>query len=218
TFGPDRTMRVWNSETGALLFTFAGFAQDSQAQSCAGAWLAVDADGYYVDGNDGATYARIVVNGSELPLSCYAAILRSPEKLAAAAAGHPAPHPTLWSFPRVDVTAPFPEVLDTRSFEFAAFLTDSYGVAEVRVEQDGRALEEKDVHAACVFDTDAKRVHVTLKCAVPAPADRTSLCISARNIRNVWSPKTRVDLHYVAPTRTLYLLAMGVAKCDDHRL
>src|SRR5262249_5816529 len=132
--------------------------------------------------------------------------------------GHPAPHPTLWSFPRVDVTAPFPEVLDTRSFEFAAFLTDSYGVAEVRVEQDGRALEEKDVHAACVFDTDAKRVHVTLKCAVPAPADRTSLCISARNIRNVWSPKTRVDLHYVAPTRTLYLLAMGVAKYDDHRL
>lgn len=206
TVGLDHTTRVWDLDAGRLLLTRVCFNEED--------WLAFEPNGYYVGTPAAADYGRIVPDGSRtaLPFSSYASILNDAEKVADSLAGRPVRAPRLPTAPEIDIDSPRSGRVLDRRFTLDATVADRYGVTEIMVWQDGVLLPE------IAIDGRQREERITLNLSVPEGRLESEIRLRVRNRRNILSETKRIRLQYEAPTRDLYVLALGIADYEDDQL
>ena len=207
TMAEDGTTRVWDVETGRLLLT--------RALYTGGNWLAFEPHGYYAASPAAADWARVVVRDREFPLSSYANVLESKEKVAASLAGAGVAAPSqLPSAPLLELVSPASGESAETSFRLEAIGHDDYGIETVTVLQDGDPLDSTAVAAALVESRGGRTVRLSLPLAFPAGRTSTTIVVRAENRRRVLSRPVTVHLRHAPPRRELYFLAIGVGDYD----
>ncbi len=210
TVGLDSTVRVWDSENGRLLATRVDYEDG---------WLVFTPSGYYAADGRAADRARVLVQGRRYPLSSYAAIYESEEKLAASLAGETVRPPSFVPrAPELRIAAPLDTVIRERTFRLEVLVDDTYGIDGVTVEQDGVELDAKWGAEHLELATGGRTGRLSCELAVPEGTLATTIHVRAKNVRKILSTIDTVHLRYEAPRRELFVLAMGVADYEDDGL
>ncbi|MFN0009802.1 MAG: TPR end-of-group domain-containing protein [Planctomycetota bacterium] len=208
TVGMDATTRIWNGADGRLLATRVEYDDG---------WLVFEPGGFFLAGGAGAEHAKTVVKGRSYPLSSYAAIYASPEKVAESLAGKPVRPPSFVpQAPEVRVAAPLDPLVPERKFRLEVLIEDAYGIESVSVIQDERELDAKWIGEHLAQSGKTARLSCDLE--LPAGVNQTTFRIRATNVRKIQSAPQTVFVRWQPPQRELYLLAMGVADYDDDKL
>jgi len=207
----DGSTRIWSHEPssiGRLLATRVEYDDG---------WLVFEPGGHYVAGGMGAERAQMVVQGRRYPLSSYAALYESPEKVAASLAGRVVPAPSLVpQAPEVRVAAPLDPLVPERQFHLEVLIEDAYGIDSVHVEQDGRALDAEWVREHVV--PSGRTARLSCELALPEGTDQATIKVRATNVRRIQSAPRTVFVRWEPPRRELYVLALGVADYEDDSL
>lgn len=212
TVGRDATHRVWSADTGQLLQTRVTYES--------GEWLAFTGGDSYVGTERAADWARIGVNGRTYPLSSYAKKLYSPASVERAMSGMPPTSARLDEAPELIVGGPESGILRERSFDLDAYVSDRYGISEVRVWQDGEELARDRVEAALRRERGDRSARLSLSLSFPIGANETEVRVRAENRRAVLSRPRTVSVTYEAPRKggDLYLVALAVEDFGDDEL
>ena len=213
TVGLDATHRVWDLSDGRLLQTRVTYES--------GEWLTFSPDDHYDGTQRAADWARISVQGRTYPLSSYAEVLHSPERVAAAMRGDElGPGPRLDEAPDLLITGPEPGVLSERTFELEVHVFDRYGIAEVRVLQDGTELAQDTVEAGLQRVRGDRSAKLSLTLSFPPDASKTEIRVRAENQRDVLSRPQTVSVSYEPPKEggDLYVVALAVQDFEDDGL
>jgi WD40 repeat protein len=210
TTGRDGTLRVWHGRTGQLLATRVEYA--------GAGWLTFDAAGYYAFGGAAPEWARFSGRDASCPLSSYAGILHDPARVRASLAGHPARPPILPSPPEVRLASPRSGITPDRTVIVDALLEDRYAVESVTVMQDDAPIDAALVRAALSLEPGGRRGRLTLPLQIPPHRSDTTIRVRAANVRGIHSAVRSARVQYEAPTRDLYLLALGVSDYNDDSL
>ncbi len=204
----DGSTRIWNGNDGRLLATRVEYDDG---------WVMSEPGGSFIAGGGGAEHAKMVVNGRRYPLSSYAAIYASPEKVADSLAGKHVRKPSFVpQAPELRVASPLDPLVPERKFRLEVLIEDVYGIESVSVVQDGRPLDSKWIGAHLVASGKSARLSCDL--ALPVGANETTVKVRATNLRKIQSAPKTVFARWQPPQRDLYVLALGVADYQDDRL
>jgi hypothetical protein len=195
TLGRDATLRVWDAADGRLLLTRVEYER--------GNWLAFEpAFGYYTGTPAAAEWARIRVEGEEHPLSSYATIFHSPEKVRASLEGKVVEGPShLATAPELAVLSPVESgVVADRSIVLRARAEDRYGIRAITVHQDGSAIPAERVEKAMKGLPGGRRFLLSLKLLIPQDRISTLIKVRATNVRDIKSETCALYLRYEEPS------------------
>jgi WD40 repeat protein len=206
----DASIRIWDRD-GTLLGTHVAYAE--------GGWLTFTPEGYYIAGGKAADWAQVVVRDKHYPLSSYAPILEDAEKVRTSLAGEALPPlPRLRDAPELRLFGRVNDVVRERRLRIQGSAEDRYGIEEVQVLLDGVALDPEVVAVGLSFSEDRRSAHLDLPVAMATGKQEVALRVRVRNRFDIWSAPRSLHRRYEAPTRSLYVLALGVQDYVDDSL
>jgi len=210
TLSMDGTTRIWSGSPdseGRLLATRVDYDDG---------WVVFEPGGHYIAGGNGAERAQINVRGRRYPLSSYASVYRSQEKITASLAGEVVRAPAFVpQAPELRIAAPLDAVIADRTFRIEALVEDAYGISDVSASwtpdfsADSEPLD---------IDQGSKTARLTWQLTLPEGENQLIATIRVRNRRGIFSSQRRIQVRWEPPQRELYVLALGVTDYDDDSL
>jgi WD40 repeat protein len=204
----DGTIRVWD----ATLRARGGEVEPllSRVDYPRGAWVAFEPSGHYVSGEDGDDLAWMSVEGEEVPLSSYAALLNKPDRVATVLAGDRVRAPALLAPPQIDILAPVERRVSDREFTLSVRAIDTRRtIDEIILTQDG-ATQRIPASQFTADPAGGSRLAVRLRIPDASTGGQTRVTVRARNSGGVLSAPRSQEYEYIAANPDLYVLAVGV--------
>jgi len=205
----DGRVRLWDVGDGRAIATWARYGSDD--------WLCHTPSYYYIGTPRAAERARMLLAYRPYPLAHFASTLHRPDEVAEALAGRPAPVARVVAPPDLDVSYPtMPEtVVGRRLFLLRAACEDeSSGIDRMDMWIDGRKVDADRATQLLVRGSTDHSATVQFPIGFPPGVNVITVALQAVSKDGTLSGRETYSLRYEAPSRDLWVLAVGVAEYD----